>query len=427
MKKQVRSLLFLLVAAIALGGVYFWMESGNDPAQTGVLYRLEDNETVENISLTNRYGAFQFYKDDGEWVVDSAGQYRTNPEKIALLLSNLELFPISRVLEDSLPAYGLENPRAQVVFTTSSGKENCFSVGAETASKSGAYVRDDKTGTIMITSTGVVSQLDGSLAAYRAKDVLTVKATDIREIAYYKNGKHIVTAVNSNFKDWALTYPFEAPARTIPLNELLTAMRGWAVAEYPAGAETPDMGLANPAHTLVLTDRTGNRQRLEFGESDGTTTYVRTGEGNEIVKLYTVDLNFSALTPDELIFIAPLKTAIDDTKSIVIQHRDQQAVFELVHSADQSTVTLNGSPVSYNDFVSVFSKYVGLNADGREPAGQVGNAIFSFTTTLNDGTQRTLQLAERDENSYYMNIGGQVEYYMEAQKVEELLYRMSVF
>lgn len=426
MKKQARKLLLLLVVAVALGGTYLWLSTANNPAQTGVLYRLEGNETVVDIRLQNEYGQFQFVPEDGEWLVMTESRYRANPEKLQLLLSNLSLLPVSRVLEGSLPEYGLEQPVAQVVFTTSTGAENRFSVGAQTASRSGVYIRDDKTGTVMITSTGVVSQLDGSLSAYRAKDVLKIKATSIRHIQYFVDSQPVVTAVNSNFKDWALTFPFAAPARTIPLNELVTGMRSWSVAGYPEGGETPEMGLQGPAHTLVLTDADGNTQRLEFGASDGVTTYVRIGEGDEIVKLYTVDLDFSALTPDGLLFIAPLKTAVDETSSVTIQYQNRQAVFQLNHGASPPAVTYNGQPVSYNDFISVFSKYVGLNADGREVSGQPGEAVFTFTTLLTDGTQRTLSLAMRDEASYYMLLDGKAEYYMEADKVEELLYRMAV-
>ena len=87
-KKKIPGLLILAVAAVGLGGTYFALASTNDPARTGVLFAMGNGETVESISLTNTYGSYEFTKEDDEWIVHSDGDFRTNPEKMDLLVSS---------------------------------------------------------------------------------------------------------------------------------------------------------------------------------------------------------------------------------------------------------------------------------------------------------------------------------------------------
>ena len=428
-KKKIPGLLILAVAAVGLGGTYFALASTNDPARTGVLFAMGNGETVESISLTNTYGSYEFTKEDDEWIVHSDGDFRTNPEKMDLLVSSLEEVPVTRVMEETAPEYGLDDPVAQVSFTTSKGKTHSFMVGNETASRSSVYILDPENGKPMLTTDAAVAQLTGSLSAYRAKDVLTVDTTAIQQIRYYENNELILEVGNTDYQNWFLTQPYEAPARRVVLTELVNKMAGWTVAGYPEGEDDAAMGLDNPARVLEVTDAAGNTQRVEFGRDDGTNVYARTAGTDEVVKLYSVDCDFSGLTPEQVMFVSPLTTTVDQLSSISVTVGGKAVSFFLENQDGEMVVTSSeGDEVKYSDFISVLSKFMGHNADGYDPQhsidpGEEPVALLQMETL--DGQVTQLELYQRDEETLAMLVDGHTRYHLPVSDLEELIYRIN--
>ena len=425
MTKQLRGILALAVAAIVLGGAYLLINNRQGAADTGVLAVLKQGESISTVTIENQYGRFSFAQIDDKWNVETNGRrYRANDEKMELMLSALNSLPITRILDEELPEYGLSQPIATVTFATSKGRAYSFTVGNETVSAGGAYIKDKTGGQTMVTTTAAVAQLTGSLAAYRSKQVLTIDSDILYSIAYYKNGQKVVEVANNGPKNWFMSYPYDAPARSIELNELTSKMRKWSVAGYPNETDFAKMGLDNNANRLELTDANGNTQSLVIGDSDGGTgTYVRIGEGDEIVKLYTVDLDFDVLHPNKLIFVAPLKTTVDKLSAIHIKTPEEAIEFTVEQLADGQRITSGNKEISMEDFSSMFFQYIAMNAQGRDPAQASEEAVAVLTTTFTDGTTAKLTLVPRDTETYYMLLDGKTEYYLSVADLEQLLYR----
>jgi len=420
--KQYRGMMVLAALCLAAGGVYLTLSRGAGVEQTGMLYRLEA-DSISQIRVENTYGEYLFRRDGDVWVVEAQGTFRTNPEKMRLMTAALSSFVVSRVLDSQKEDYGLDTPVSSVEFLAG-GTTHRFSIGAETASRSSVYIRDE-TGAVMVTDTASVAQFNGSLAAYRDKEVFTIDKTAIKGIEYYAGGELVVSVGNNGYQDWYMTYPYEAPARQIELNELVGAMRGWTVAGYPEALDDAAMGLQEPQSCLVVTDRSGSTQRLEFGRNTGTSTYVRTGGADEIVGLYTVDLDFSVLDADALVFVAPLKATVDELESISVESGGVSHTFRLEQTEGDPRVSYQNKEISLEDFSSIFIKYIAMNAGGRDPIEDAAQAAAAtLTSVYTDGGTVTLELLERDDASYYMRVDGQVEYYLAKEKLEQLLYRI---
>lgn len=426
MKKSIRNLLILLVVAALLAGLYLIISSNEDPAATGVLYRLGSGESVETVNIANRYGSFAFKEIDGAWMVTSTGTYRTNPEKMKLILASLENFEISRVLEKDQTIYGLDDPEARIVVKTNKGNEYRFSIGYETASRSSVYVRDEASGKVMIASTSTVAQLTGSLDAYRSKDVLTVDPDNIRSIAYYEHGQLVLQTQNTDYKNWSMSYPYAAPARKVILTELVAKMREWTIASYPDETLAPaDMGLDKPVCALILTDGSGDEQLIEFGTTDGTTIYVRTG-GQDVVKLYVTDTDFSKLTPEGVMYVAPLNADLDSVASIEINIGGKAHAFVLSRVDEETMVKLDGKDIPYEQFISVYFKYIALSADGYKPQADLpGEAEMVFTTRLTNGQAIELRLVPGKDDELFMVVKGKADFYFNRSSLEQLLYRFN--
>ncbi len=421
--KKVVTISIMAVLCLITAGTYYALAREMRIEQTGVLYDLDPN-TISQIQITNEYGTFLFSQSGEEWLVESQGKYRTNPQKMDLMIAALSNFSISRVLDNEQESYGLEQPAATVAFQAGSTTHS-FIIGNETTSRSGVYIRDNGSKRVMITDTASVAQLTGSLAAYRDKEVFTVDKTAIQKLAYYQGGERVVEVENENFQSWHMTYPYDAPARRIELSELVNAMGKWRIAGYPQTLTHAQMGLDSPTQWLEVTDQAGNTQRLEIGSTNGPYTYVRTGGTDEIVSLYTVDLSVSVMDPDALLFVAPLQAAIKDLSAITITAEGKEYHFQLDHNGDNTQITVDNRVLRTEEFSSIFVKYTGLIADGYDSAPQqAGKVMARFQSTYLDGTTVVLELLQRDEDSYYMCIDGVTQYILKAEKLQQLLYRL---
>ena len=427
MKGQKKTVGLLLGVLSVLTAVYAVLRLTRDPLADGVWFDFSRGETVESIQLENTYGQFRFYQEEGVCLVDSGGVYRTNERKMALLCQSLEDFQVLRVLDGEAPGYGLETSPVRVRFTTSAGSEYALAVGNQTMSASDRYVKDLTDGRVFITDGASAAQLTGSLAAYRYKEVFTIDKTDISAIRYSVNGALQVALELGEDGSWYITQPYDrAPARTIEMNELLTQLRSWTVAGYvdTQAASHGELGLDGNAPTLQVTDGKGNTQTLIFGISGETTTCVQTGRENEVVLLYSTDIDLSTLGAEQLLFIAPLKTSIDQVQSIQVSVSTGDYIFTV--EPGTGLVSCNGRYVDQSAFSGIFFKYIGLIADGADLGHAVPpqEAVAYFRTTLLDGSVTEMTAYGRDQGTCYMKLDGETVYYLETGRITELVSRI---
>jgi hypothetical protein len=418
----------LAVVAALLAGIYFYFGQTAEPAQTGQLYAFSAGEGVKEITVTNGFGSFTFSKADGRWALTQPGQYRANQQKAAVMEGYLLDLPIRRALGSELAEYGFSAPLAKISFVTTKNQRQTFLVGNETPSRSQVYLKEAASGKIYVSDIGVVSQFDGSLAAYRDKEVFSIDKNHMAKLTYYKDGVKQVVVEQRNPQDWEMSYPFQAPARFIELNELVVQMRKWSLASFPDEA-SPDLagwGLAPPAQSLEVTDAAGKTQRLDFGKTDSGTLYVRAGGDQDIIQLFAVDVDFSILDPQTLLYVLPLKTTLDQVAKIDLDYGGQTVQLALDHTSDPVGISANSARVPYEAFISFFVKYIGLSADGFDPvpAGQAGAPEMVLTTTFRDNTSKTLRLLKRDDASLYMDLDGKTQFYLSRDKMVLLITRL---
>lgn len=425
MMKKHKSIFILFLTAVLCAGFYLLIAQNIGAEDTGKLFELGKNEQVTSVKLKNEYGEFAFDKENDEWVVSAGETYRTNEKKMKLFIDALHDFAYSRQLEDDNGEYGLSAPAVELAFATNENKTYEFAVGNMTASQNDVYVRDESTEKIYIIPLQSVVQFTGSLAAYRDNEVFSVDIGQIAEVEYYKNKELQVSLLTEDQDTWYMQHPYRQLARKIEMQEFMTMLKSWTVAGYPTleEADYEAVGLENPEDILVVTDRNGKTQEIAFGKSDGTITYVRIGDRQEVVGLYTADVDLSRLDGNTMVYVAPMKAPISEVASITIEGADKYT-FELQEDAE--IVTCNGRLVGYAQFEKVFYKYVSLIAGGgeKEPVKPQGKPLLTLTSEYRQGQKTTLELYERDDATYYMGINGEVQFYMEKEKLADLIQRV---
>lgn len=429
-RRYFRNIIILACVCAVLATAYFLITANEDPAAAGVLYRLGSDKIIQ-VAIKNQYGSFVFRQQDGVWMVESGGVYRTNPKKAELLMASLEEFRITRMLPEEKSEYGFGNPQAEVSVSTRGKKQYSFTVGNEAIAGSSVYVKSGSE--IMLTSTAMTAQITGSLAAYRAKDVLMVDSANIRSIDYYVEGEETLSLTNTDYKNWNMVYPFKVPARKVVINELVSQLISLRIAEYvDSGSGKEEAGLSDPARKLVLTDEEGVKQTLEFGAVSDTLQYASIGTEDDIVKLYASDLDFSELTPRGVMYIAPLDYDSSEVQSISIQAGGATDTINLEYNGDDVTAKLNGTEIPYSSvFAAIYYKWITLNADGYDTETTVPKECEAVcTTTLLSGETTELSLYTRDADTLYMVVNGkmvtdgQTRFYLDRSSLTELLYRL---
>ena len=421
-------LFILALIAAALAGAYYILTSNSDPSMTGKLYSFSPTDTLTQIRISNNYGTFLLTREEDEWILTEPGVYRVNQQKVSIMEKFLLDLPVNRILDTDLPEYGLSKPAIIVEFSTAKGISKKITIGNLTPSKAQIYLKDIESGKVIIVDTGAVAQFDGSLNAYRGKEIFSINKDQISEITYLQNGDKVLTIKNFGPQNWQLTYPFSAPARIVEISEMIVKMRKWSAAGYPENisADYQEYGLDNPANTLLITDSNGKSQKMDFGNSENGMIYVRTGSQEDIAKLFSVDIDFSLLTVEKLLFVAPLQSTIDNVSKIQIKTGSKTSAFTLDHSLTPIKVNASGREANYEDFVSLFVSYISLSADGFDDNNQPGEKYLSLITTKLDGSEISVNLLGRDESSYFIDFSGSTRYFINKDKVEKLLYRLEI-
>ena len=416
-------LMILAVVAVILAVLYFILIRETDPNKTGKFFSISSSDSITEVKITNKFDTFLFVKEEDVWKLKEPGNYNVNQLKLQLLESALLDMQINRVLDQELPDYGLQEPGIVVEFSTKKNIHKTLFIGNFTPSKSQVYIKDADSGEVFVSDIGTTVQFDGSLAAYRGKEVFSVNKDQVNEITYLKSGVKTLTVTYLGPQNWQITYPITAPARYLELSELMVSMRKWTAAGYPdtTSGDYAKYGLDNPANSLILTDASGKSQTIEFGNTTGGLIYTRTGSKEDILQLFSVDVDFSLFTVEKLLFVLPLQTKIDNVAEITIESSVKSSTFKLDHSKSPIEVTLSGVQIPYEDFISLFVNYVGLSADGYDDTTKPGQNSFTLSTTFLDGSKESINLLVRTSDSYFIESVENKEFYIDKEQVDEMI------
>ena len=426
-KKAKNNFIILIVLIVVFASGFLAL---NSVFASSAVFSLKSGEEINSIVLTNMFGTFSFTKElnGNGWIVETDGiRYRTHDTKMMLLLEVLSDIPVVRVLESENEIYGLSDPLARALIKTNRGRSFEYVFGNPGSNVNTIYAKT-MAGTVFLTDLFVFNHVSGSLVAYRDKNVFSVDLLNIERLEYLYHGQSVVDCRRESSVEWFMDYPWTAPARHIELTELLARMGTWIIAGFPENVDLNSAGLSPPLETLQLTDKDGNSQTLYFGETEGIFRYVQTGEMGDIAFLYASDIDLSVLSPQSLVFIAPLRTRIDQVSQIGIEYGNETWNFTF----DQNTNTAfwNYGILNKDEFVSVFFRFISVVADGHDAAvipRLRGNPEVILSLSQTDGILSKLELFSSREDRFFMRINGEdTPYYIYANQLSNLLERIHV-
>jgi hypothetical protein len=299
--KRGRSVVVLLVVAALLGSYIWFVEmkrpDPDTPSTEDRVFAQLDAGTITRLDVRASNGDRTVVEREGAgWRMVAPIQARADASEVAGVTSNLASLDRSRVLDespspDSLTAFGLDEPRMAIGFTTDTGEQTLM-LGTRTVTGGDIYARlADQPGVFLVPS-WLESSLDRTTFQLRDKTLTHFDRTRVDTISVI--GAPGTIELEKDGDEWRLRQPVDGRADTGTVESLLGRLAAGQikaiVAEQPATLDV--YGLA-PPRTTVTVSGSGERlaQVIVGAESDETAVHAR-DTAREMV--FTVDTSLAA-------------------------------------------------------------------------------------------------------------------------------------
>lgn len=418
--KRGRSVVVLLVVAVLLGSYIWFVEmkrpDPDAPSTEDRVFAELDAGTITRLDVRASNGDQTVVEREGAgWRMVAPLQARADASEVAGVTSNLASLDRSRVLDESpspesLTAFGLDEPRLAIGFTTEAG-EQTLQLGTRTVTGGDIYARLAHEPGVFLVPSWLESSLDRTTFQLRDKTLTHFDRTRADRISVI--GVPGTIELEKDSDGWRLRQPVEGRADTGTVESLLGRLSSGQikaiVAEQPATLDV--YGLA-PPRTTVTVSGSGERlaQVVLGGESDDTSVHARDTSREMVVTVDTslaTDLERAAADYR----VKSLFTgSYADVTSFTVTQEGPARVFDRVTSGEDEAATtwrqtspevdVDSSRIA--DLASALHLLRAETWESRLPAG--GTPLFTAELRTDNGTMGTVRLvraadrvlAERD-------------------------------
>ncbi len=370
------------------------------------------------------------YNEDGS--EDTA--YNFSQTNIATFISVMSTFQIiDQVTEgtDTFAEYGLDDPTYTVEYTLTDGTTFTIYIGDLTYDSLYVYFTLDDSGIVYTTYQVKSTKCDSSMIDFIDLSILSVDQEDVKTFSFVRSGEGIsfsADAVTTRSADgsstefgWQFTKPFtiEASAFFTNLVDSFIDLSAVSYVEIGSDIDYSQYGLDNPAYIITIELTTGKIVTISLSEAVDGSYYCASSNAPGVFTIATSQITGMQTPISDLIhpyldyqFIYDV-TKIDATfpEGSFSMDIDIATGGQIVD--DASTVLINGrnAKVYNNDGRSYFAllyESVMLiqitDFDFDVTPENTHDITIDVTTT--DGLTKKIELAKRDDSTYYAFIDG---------------------
>jgi hypothetical protein len=305
--RGLRSTLFLLVVAVALGAYIYFVESRRTPGEEtkrDKVFSVEADK-IEELQVRSAGGeTTTLRKKDGTWEIVEPIAVKADESEVSGVTSNLASAEISRTIEEKaadLSAYGLAKPQVEVAFKTSGDADyRRLLVGEKTATGGDMYAKLASEPRVFLIPSYLETSFNRSTFDLRDKTLLAFdrdKADSI-EIA---TGGRTVRAVKQG-SEWTLQQPVAATADFSAVEGLLgrinTAQVKSIADQNPA--DLAKYGLAQPDATVSVGSGSSRATLLVGSRAEDGNIYAKDASRPMVVTVESSLVDELKKDPSEL-------------------------------------------------------------------------------------------------------------------------------
>ena len=287
---KLRNLIILALVVIAVGAYIMLVErhrptSDKVEAQAEKLLQDFDREDVAAIVIERDTGRVRLEKVGESWHLREPLDFPADDTVVGTALGSLADLEADRRLPtaDVDPAdFGLDQPAATVVLSTSDGSDFTLTVGSELPLGSKRALRLAGAEEIVITAGRFMTDIGREVDGWRSREVVEIAADQVASIDIDAGGDAI-QAVRLD-DDWRLLQPLQDVADRDHLQGLVSDLNSMRIEEFlDEVADPAELGLDAPAFEVLVVRADGDAPfQLALGstrETDGATEVAcRRGE-----------------------------------------------------------------------------------------------------------------------------------------------------
>lgn len=446
MSRNARFILNIVIVIVVIGllggGVYF-LTRPEEEHGLGEVFTDDDvvkifsyaSDELIGADVTNKYGSYSLYREDGTWNLAGFEGVNLNAAAIDTLVFTFQnITSDSRIAEapDNLSDFGLDSPEAVLTLTTVNGAKT-FYIGDETPGGYGSYFNTDSSTDVYVMKSYLVDVINLVAKDY-ATLVESIAAEDITGVAiegpqgtlsvsmqvtgprdqygllsYWDIiGARKRSASNSDVSDRLLT----------PISEIENGVSG--ILEITA-ENLALTGLDYPEYTLTVKTKNGSIA-YEFSAPKGEYRYFRRSDAGYFMRTDTDDCGFLYTQAYDVAekFLALIDISL--VQEVNIQHGDRTANLSVVDGGSKTGAFYFGDTrVEPDVFREFYSKIVAIDVSGEtaeDPAYE--NIIGSIEYVLNSGETLTLEFVPYNERNYAVFVNGDGLYTVAKKNIDDI-------
>jgi hypothetical protein len=281
--------LVVLLCAVILGGVVFYLNKKNDATKLSddaakPAFSI-DSSTITSVTLTRPARAdqppIQIVKQNGDWRIVQPIETSADSSSMLSIVDELSTARVSQSesgAPDRLKAYGLDPPQVSVDFQLQNGAKHSVLLGTGDFSGDSIYAIVDGSKTVSLVPKSLYTSLDKSFNDLRDHEVLHITAAYVSSFDLKNSAGDIAVTKDSKHEGaWIFTKPSDETADGDAINTLLGAIQDTKVTAIVS--EKPDdlgkYGLATPSVTFTATNDKSDKFTLLVGKKEGAAYFAR--------------------------------------------------------------------------------------------------------------------------------------------------------
>jgi hypothetical protein len=241
-----------------------------------------------------------------------------------------------------------------------------------------------------------------------SKPAFAFKREDIASISITRTGQTVV--VEDADGKWAIAQPLTAQANQSAVDSLVNSLTSAKIERSlsPSADEIKSFGLEEPSVTVEIKLKSGDTQTIKLGSKDfsGLSAYARIGDSNDVALVPASVLTDADKSLDDLRDKAIFGASQFDIKSISLtnEHGQMSLVkeggeWELKKPFEAGVETTEMNTLLSEVTSAQALEFVSETADDLAKYG-LDKPKITLTAQLNDGSERSISAAEKDENYY---------------------------
>lgn len=464
-RRQTKTILFVLLVALVLGGtlaVLFstvWKETPGAEEQTEFMVEPLGMEEISEITVKNREHSYRLYRgEDGEIYFEGAEYVLYRQNMIAYLRSSVAYLAVSGKVDkpEDMAEYGLTEEACQCDFSVTSTEGETYRVliGDELVSAEGYYARLIDSEEVYVLASSLQDCLFGDVNFFLSGQVATALSEDqyyqVTDFHIEREGKPFVTieliAEDEKTEDDISTHRVVYPARYEPNTDLVSrifksfvSFVGEEVVAYDLAEMEPEAFAGLMEEYGFVSDNTAEMYCRVSYSCQGLDTELfvsRVDEEKGVVYVYSPGFDIiAAFAKESLAWVEYdlmeytqtelYARSVDRIASIGVKGAEIDTVFTLTHGEKASDLRVRSErgEVDTHDFRQFYTQllYVKNGGYADVPDNYQDSESLRLTITRRSGEAQEFVFYDIETRKSYYTVDGQGVFYVNRDYVKALL------